>query len=211
MMNRAHTQDVVRQRLSLLRLSRLHAHVIDPERFSECVPGLSASARQALLQSPRFMERISARIASRFPLPLLSLDNDDPHAHLLLRGRENLRLMIRRAGAIWHAGVLRRVVLATERRALDASLGPDIIPFALHHVHLAPRTMPAALQGDAADVVDRSGAACLAVWMKDWPMDTVSRVNIMLPAKIWPAHASIEHATYASKIMEAVLGAGTRR
>lgn len=211
MMNRAHTQDMVRQRLSLLRLSRLHAHVIDPERFSACVPGLPVSARQKLLAAPRFIERLSARITSHYPLPLLHLDNDDPHAHLLLRGRENLRLMIRRAGAIWHAGVLRRVVLASERRALDAALGPDIIPFALHNVHLAPRTMPAALQGNAADVIDRSGASCVAVWMKDWPLDTVSRVNIMLPASIWPAHVSIEHATYAPKIMEAVLGAGTRR
>ncbi len=210
MRSRAHTAEVVGQRLALLRLSRLHASAIDAARLSPCLPGLSPSLQQRLSGQPRFAERLSARIATRYNLPSLSIDDDDPRIHLLLKGRPAVRRLIRLAGAVWHVGVLRRVVLAAERRALDTALGADIIPFALRHVHLAPRTMPAALAGDPADVIDRSGAACFAVWIKDWPEAYLSRLNIMLPPQIWPAHASIEHATYGPRILEATLSEGMR-
>ncbi len=203
--NRQQTALKTQGRLRLLKLGRLHASYADPVRVRDCFPNVPPTVLKGLMADPRFAERLSLKIGQRYRLQPVSVYEDNPLAALLAKGREHVRRIVRLSGAIWYANNFRQVVMAKDRQKLDEILGEGVMTFALKHLSLAPSGMPQPLGDNVLLTLDRAGAACLAVWTRDWLPVYLARIHVMMPPELWPAQVTAEHVSRAPRIVSAAM------
>ena len=97
--------------------------------------GLQGELVEMLAASPRFAPRLRAAAGRR----LGELSAPGPAAVTALAlTPAGLSDIVRRAGAVWYAAAIARIVDTSARRRLMASLGPDVYAIALEGRGLAP-------------------------------------------------------------------------
>jgi hypothetical protein len=96
--------------------------------------GLQGELVEMLAASPRFAPRLHAAAERR----LGELRAPKPAVAALALTPAGLSDIVRRAGAVWHAAAIARVIDTSARRHLMASLGPDVYAIALEGRGLAP-------------------------------------------------------------------------
>jgi hypothetical protein len=125
--------------------------------------GLQGELIEMLAASPRFAPRLHAATERR--LGELSAPEPAAVAALALTPA-GLSDIVRRAGAVWYAAAIARIVDTSERRHLMASLGPDVYAIAVEGRGLAPlaEAVVAPDADDWAAAAMRDGACCWSAW-----------------------------------------------
>jgi hypothetical protein len=125
--------------------------------------GLQGELVAMLAASPRFAARLHAATERR--LGQLSAPAPAAVAALALTPA-GLSDIMRRAGIVWHTAAIARIVDASARRRLMASLGPDVYAIALEGRGLAPPAETAVPPDgdDWAAAAMRDGACCWSAW-----------------------------------------------
>ena len=158
----------------------------DPERIRaaspDCVaallgPGLPGGLVGKLAGTARFAPRLYAAAASRLgDLPQL----DPRQSAALALDADGLRVIALRAGAVWHAAAIARIVDGVARRRVMASLGPASYALALKGRDLAPSGGATELpKGDLADAAVADGGCCWAAWSASQPAPVASRLSLL--------------------------------
>ena len=145
--------------------------------------GLQGELVEMLAASPRFAPRLRAAAQRR----LGELSAGEPAALALTPA--GLSDIVRRAGAVWHAAAIARVVDTSGRRHLMASLGSDVYAIALEGRGLAPaEAVVAPDRDDWAAAATSDGACCWSAWRTLQPPAVASRLALLgcnvLPARI---------------------------
>jgi hypothetical protein len=161
----------------------------DPNLVAPMIaPGLRTETARRLLTSPRLAERASRLLAERLgagdPATLEPVDR-------VLAGSAvaTLETVALAAGAVWHAGRVRALVLGADIALLCARFGDGTRDAALRHADLAPdeRHLSAAGQDTLdgaealADDIQRDGARCMAAWIDVLPAWAAARVRLKWP------------------------------
>ena len=151
--------------------------------------GLLGELVEMLAASPRFAPRLHAATQRR----LGELRAPKPAVAALALTPAGLSDMVRRAGAVWHAAAIARVIDTSARRHLMASLGPDVYATALEGRGLAPPAEAVAPpdRGDWAAAAASDGACCWSAWRTLQLPAVASRLALLgcnvLPARIHQA------------------------
>lgn len=173
-----------------LRFERLPAAYCHPERIAGLLPeGLAAGLRDRLAASSRLRLRLSALLERRFALPsLAAVDLATPEARFALLEGETLQGGLRRAGAIWHARSLRRIILAETLRRLVQRLGRANHRAALRFVDLAPEDNERdGIDLESPDIdglmalIERDGLIAVNAWCRHQPAALAARLRLKLP------------------------------
>jgi hypothetical protein len=132
---------------------------------------------EKLAEMPRFAPRLQAAVASRLgDLPPI----DARQIVALALDEDGLRRITLRAGAVWHAAALARLVDGAARRGAIASLGPDAYALALESRALGSSGGSADLpQGDLAGAAAVDGECCWAAWCAMQPAPLKSRLSLL--------------------------------
>jgi YOP proteins translocation protein K (YscK) len=155
--------------------------------------GLPGELVETLIASPRFAARLRAAALHRLESSAGELSASEPTAVAALAlTPDGLSGIVLRAGAIWHAAAIARIVEASSRRRLMASLGPDIYAIALEARSLAPAEAIAPPDmDDWFEAVMRHGAFCWSAWRTRQPPAVASRLALLgrndLPERIHEA------------------------
>jgi hypothetical protein len=163
--------------------------------------GLHGDLVEKLTSSPRFAARLHAAARCRLgdlsiaEQKLLAEQNlaSTPAAAALALAPDSLSDIVLRAGAVWHAAAIARVVDTAARRGLMATLGPDVYAIALEGRGLAPAVEPIVPpEGDGwAEAAMRDGARCWSAWRALQPPAVASRLALLgfnsVPARIHTA------------------------
>jgi hypothetical protein len=134
-------------------------------------------------------ERLQMRLAEFVSAQLGELDAlDGIQASVLAMSADAMADLAMRAGAIWHARAIARIIDTPSRRALLALLGDDRYRIALESLNLDSLDL-AALTTDIdrtpeaiAKSVETDGAACLAAWCEAQPPQIANRLALLKPA-----------------------------
>lgn len=160
-----------------------------PERLAAAFDmAITPDACRRILALPRFEARLSRLLCAHNHLSA-TLDQDavpDADRPILLLAPASLRGLLRLGGAIYFAGALSRIVLASEVRALEKALGPGVLGRALAKRELAgpAETLPAG--PEQIDQVDRAGWSCLLAWAATLPAEIGARLRLQMPGEILP-------------------------
>ena len=152
-------------------------------------PGLAPAVAHRL-----FGERTGARAARLLASRLGAGDPaglDAVDAGLCLAAPAALDAMAERAGAIWHAASIGRLILAADIARL-AARHPQARTLALRHAALAPPGVPACDPDGLGDAIARDGARCLSAWIDTLPAWAAKRVRLKWLVPPWsgsPARA----------------------
>jgi len=140
-------------------------------------PGLPSGLVDRLAGMARFTSRLHAAAASRLgDLPQLDLRQ----SAALALDADGLRGIALRAGAVWHAEALARIVDGAARRRVMASLGPAAYTLALKGRDLAPSGRATELpKGDLAVAAMVDGGCCWAAWSASQPAPVASRLSLL--------------------------------
>ena len=158
--------------------------------------GISASLVETLKAEPRFRGRLAELLASRLQ-KIESLDQ--VQAGMLAKRSEALADLTMKAGVIWHARALVRIIDGASRRRLVTRWGERTIDLALRHVHLSPKLVPDHMTADAiSDAAPREGAACLAAWINLQPAAVAARLMLLVPE----AQPLSKHTDFGPPIIE---------
>lgn len=165
------------------------ATYVTPERLAAAFDqAVTPDACRRLLALPRLERRLSGLLCSQNSLsPTLGPDAvPDADRPILLLPSLLLASLLRLAGAIYFAGALSRVILASEVRALDKALGPGILGRALTRRDLAgpAATLPA--NAELTEQVDRAGWSCLLAWAATLPAEIGARLRLQMPDEALP-------------------------
>lgn len=180
----------------------------DVERLRAAAPGdlaavlgrgVPADLAGILAGSHRFADRLVEAAAGRIEDP----DSLDPRqAAVLALAPAAVRGLVRRAGAVWHARALARVVDGAALRDLAAALGPGTYAVALEERGLAP---PAeanpAFTGDLIEAVSADGAACWGAWVARQPRPVAVRLALLGGG----APPGAAHAAFGPPIVDRLL------
>ncbi len=171
---------------SLLRFLREPGQEPVPGRVAELLaPGLAPETATRLIQSPRLRFRAAALLAARLGDASRALAALEPGERMLVLASDPAAAFARAAsfaGAVWHAGRVRALVLRDDVRGFEGAVqfGAGARAMALRHPDLAP---PAEDTGEPlAGAVTRDGHACLAAWVDSLPEPIAARVRLWLPA-----------------------------
>ncbi len=176
-----------------LRFERLPAAYCHPERMATLLPdGLPAGFRDRLMGSARLRLRLSSLLARRFRLaPCCAGDLETPEGRFAQLEGDALQNALLRAGAIWHARKIRKIILAAPLRHLIERLGRDNHRAALRFIDLAA-------EDDAADDdidnreaspnidnllnrIERDGLIAVNAWCDHQPAALAGRLKLKLP------------------------------
>lgn len=134
-------------------------------------------------------ERLQMRLAEFVSAQLGELDAlDGTQAAVLAMSPDAMADLAMRAGAIWHARAIARIIDGPSRRALLALLGEDRYRLALEGLDLvgldlaAPATDIDRTPETIAKSVEADGAACLAAWCEAQPPRIANRLALLRPA-----------------------------
>jgi hypothetical protein len=143
---------------------------------------VSADLVDRLVQTPRLRKRLDDLITSRFA----ALGPLDPvQARLIAMNEQEMTELAAKAGAIWHAGSIARVIDQAGRHILIGLLGERHYKLALAAVQEQPAA--ALLPGIPqviAEAVAKDGAACLAAWCARQPPALRGCLDLMRPAAL---------------------------
>jgi hypothetical protein len=135
---------------------------------------LGAATAERLLHHPRFAARASAALVRR--LPVADTDSLDPRDHAAaLSDATTLTRIAARAGGVWNAHRLRRLLLACDIAPLIERFGEDLRAVALRHAALAVQN---SAEDELADAIERDGARCLATWIDAQPAWAAARIRL---------------------------------
>jgi hypothetical protein len=149
---------------------------------------LQADLVEKLIASPRFAARLN--ICAERQLGELSAPNPAAIAALAL-APDGLSDVVLRAGAIWLAAGIARIVDASARRGLIASLGSDVYEIALEARGLSPSADAVVPPNgdDWAGAAMRDGTSCWSAWRALQLPSVASRLSLLghnvLPAPIY--------------------------
>ena len=150
-----------------------------PDRIADLVGhGISPALVGRLVRLPRLEARLAALIAAPWgpPGPL-----DPARSAVLAMGEAELVALAFRAGVVWHAGAIARVIEGPSRQDLVGRLGPDGYDLALAGLPLAsPASQDPGAVSPASIAAD--GAACLAAWCDAQPPAIAGRLRLLRPA-----------------------------
>lgn len=154
---------------------------------------LGATVPPALVEDMVRSPRLRARLAGLLPARLGDVGAiDSVQGALLAMNRDALLSLALRAGAVWHAAAIKRIVEGAAIRTLVERIGEAQRRVALAGAALAPEAELAAPSPDAiADAVPTDGAACLAAWCEAQPWPVAIRLRLLRPeAAPSPEHIS---------------------
>ena len=140
-------------------------------------PGLPSGAVDKLAGMARLAPRLYAAAASRLgELPLL----EPRQSTALALDAEGLREITLRAGAVWYAGALARVIDGAMRRGIIGSLGSTAYALALEGYSLSPSDGTTDLpQGDLVEAAIVDGECCWAAWRAVQPTPVATRLSLL--------------------------------
>lgn len=141
--------------------------------------GISASLVETLKAEPRFRGRLAELLASR----LQKIESvNQAQAGMLAKRSEALADLAMKAGVIWHARALVRIIDGASRRRLVTQWGERTIDLALRHAQLSPKLVPDHMTAEAiSDAAPGEGAACLAAWVNLQPAAVAVRLMLLAP------------------------------
>jgi hypothetical protein len=154
-----------------------------------------------LAQSPRLQARMTELISLRLG-DLNDLNRE--HAKVLAMAPDELTDLSIRAGVVWHAGVIARIIDGGSRRALVVLLGEKNYGLALACLCSQPPLPDSAFDRgpeDIAKAVSVDGAACLAAWCEYQPRAVSGRLRLIRPA----ASPEDAHETWGPQIVTRLL------
>jgi hypothetical protein len=163
--------------------------------------GVSAALVGRLAQSPRLQARMTELISLRLG-DLNDLNRE--HAKVLAMAPDELTDLSIRAGVVWHAGVIARIIDGVSRRALVVLLGEKNYGLALAGLCSQPPLPDSAFDRgpeDIAKAVSVDGAACLAAWCESQPRAVSGRLRLIRPA----ASPEDAHETWGPQIVTRLL------
>lgn len=161
--------------------------------------GVSAALAGQLAQSPRFRNRVAGLISSRLG-DIGDLNREQARA-LAMQPRELTDLAFR-AGVVWHAGVIVRVIDRVARELLIARLGERNYELAIACIGWQPRVaLPDRAPEDIAKAIPIDGAACLAAWCESQPRAVSGRLRLIRPS----ASPELAHETWGAQIVARLL------
>lgn len=171
------------------RFAASPATYVTPKRLAAAFDNaITADAGRRLLAIPRLEGRLSDLLCSRNGLSATLGQDAVPDADrpVLLLPPILLHNLLRLAGAVYFAGALSRIVLASEVRAIDKALGPGVLGRALTRRDLAgpAERLPATL--DLTEQVDRAGWSCLLAWAAPLPAEIAARLRLQMPDEVLP-------------------------
>lgn len=182
------------------------AFLHDPGRWADpvlaadwFVPGLDPATVRALLVSPRTAARASRLLAEKLGAGDWEAVPEVDRA-LLLAGPGRLSTVVSLAGAVWHAGRVRALVLGADIAALAARHGEGARRAAMRHAALASTPQGVTDASALAEDIARDGAACVGHWTDSLPAWASARLGL-----IWPRCApTLPDAALAARIVRAV-------
>jgi hypothetical protein len=160
--------------------------------------GVSATLVARLVSAPRLQIRLAAMISAQLG-EIEGLDEDQ--ASVLAMTPEAIADLSTRAGLVWHAGSVARVIDAVSRRALVAALGENNYVLALDGIAMAAPATLAPSPKTIEDAIRVDGPACLTAWCETQPPGIASRLALLLP----PASTTSAHKAAGPAIVAWVL------
>jgi len=171
------------------RFAASPAVYITPERLAAAFDkAITPEAGRRLLVIARIERRLSDLLCSQNHLSA-ALDQGavpDADRPVLLLAPAALRSLLRLAGAIYFAGALSRVVLASEVRALDKAIGSGVLSRALTRRDLAGPAEALPDSSALVEQIDRVGWSCLLAWAAILPAEIGARLRLQMPAEVLP-------------------------
>lgn len=150
--------------------------------------GVSPALVARLVRLPRIEAKLAALLTTRWG-PLGPLDPG--RSAILAMGDDDLLALASRAGVVWHAGAIARVIDGPSRQELVDRLGPGDYDLALAGLHLA-RSVEAPAGAVSPEAIAADGSACLAAWCDAQPPAIADRLRLIRPAA---SPAAVHHAT----------------
>jgi hypothetical protein len=161
--------------------------------------GVSAPLVSWIAQSPRFRARMAGVVAARLN-EVGSVSREQ--AKVLAMQPDELIDLANRAGSVWHAGSIVRIIDGPSRRLLVELLGETNHASALANAGLQPPGLAVDRRSEEiAKAVPVDGVACLAAWCEAQPMAVSTRLRLIRPAAS-PEHI---HATWGPPIIARLL------
>lgn len=141
--------------------------------------GVSAALVDTLVRSPRFGARLAGLVLSR--LGDLGSPTHQQAAVLAMQSGE-LSALACRAGCVWHAGAIARIIDGAARRALVDSIGDENYALAFAYRELQPPGVAHERSpDDLVRAIAADGAACLAAWSEAQPAPMAMLLRLMRP------------------------------
>lgn len=132
---------------------------------------------ERLADTPRFASRFYAAAANRLE-DLPTLDARQSVALALDVG--GLQAAAIKAGAVWHAAAIARIVDGAARRSVVEAIGPDLYRLALEGYGLAPHGGSTdLLEVDLVEAARREGEGCWAAWRSAQPTPVATRLSLL--------------------------------
>jgi YOP proteins translocation protein K (YscK) len=158
---------------------------IETSRLEVCFDGrLGTGLCERLKNAARLRDRVSAMIIERCELapPCDLLLVDDRDRSIALASAERLCELSQRAGAIYWASTIARVILAAHVKALHEQLGEPLCALALAHHDLSGPEQPLEPVETIGARIKDDGLRCLAAWCASQPGAVNGRVRLKLAA-----------------------------
>ncbi|MGC2779003.1 MAG: SctK family type III secretion system sorting platform protein [Bradyrhizobium sp.] len=163
---------------------RTPAIYIHPERLHSCLPYLPAALTERMLTVARLHPRLSEIIISHYGLVECSAcDRGSSDCGAAAWPVDRLTRLAHRAGAVWHAGALRSLILGRSLAPLLAAFDEDLRAVAIRHIDLAAEATPRIDMGDVAEAIRRDGMHCLNAWVTELRPCSRERVILKFPLK----------------------------
>ncbi|WP_407158261.1 hypothetical protein [Bradyrhizobium sp. STM 3557] len=161
--------------------------------------GISSTLVDQLVHTPRFRDRLFGLVLRRLgEVGCLSREQ----AKMLAMQPDQLIELSRRAGSVWHAGSIIRIIDGASRRLLISLLGERNYALALVRAEARPPGVTVDLTPeDIAKAVAIDGAACLAEWCEQQPWAVCGRLRLKRPA----AAPDSVHRTWGPQIIAHLL------
>lgn len=149
--------------------------------------GVSPGLVARLVRLPRIEAKLAALLTTRWG-SLGPLDHGQ--SAVLAMGDDDLGALASRAGVVWHAGAIARVIDGASRQDLVERLGPGGYELAMAGLRLARPVETDAVA--SPDMIAADGSACLAAWCDAQPPAIADRLRLIRPAA---SPASVHHAS----------------
>lgn len=155
----------------------------------------------SILNNPRLADRCAELIDGRLG-PVSPSAISAPQAHALSLDSSGLTLLSRRAGAIWHASTISRLVDGVLVRSLVAMIGAELRQVALDNLALAPAIPEGISIETMQQSIARDGIFCVSTWCAIQPAAVGTRIALRLPGDVKPQAL---HHEFGPAIIDALL------
>lgn len=181
--------EMVELKRAHLRFDRLPGAYIHPRRLGDCLPPeLPFELRDQLLYSTRLQTRLSSVLRRHFDLkPCVMKDFDTPEGCFARLEGEELGMMVRRIGAVWHGRTIAGIILKDALKELIAWLGEDGYRAALRHGRLVTVDVDREEISEPSDFdrlytkIERDGQRCVNAWCRHQPASLAARLLLKFP------------------------------